>query len=196
MKNSIYQIQIELKGFRPRIWRRILIAADSALVDFNKIIQTTMGWTNTHLHQFIKNDTNYTLKMDFDDFWDDLNNVDYRTENLQVADLLQVENEKIIYEYDFGDGWEHVVTLEKILPKDDSIKTPICVAGRMNCPPEDCGGVWGYANILKILNQPDHEEYEDYLEWLGEDFNPKYFNKDEVNELLKMKDYGCDFAPY
>ncbi|HEW91988.1 MAG TPA: plasmid pRiA4b ORF-3 family protein [Thermotogaceae bacterium] len=189
MTDKIYQVQIALKGFKPKIWRRLLIHSDLLLSDFHKIIQTSMGWTNSHLHQFIKNRTFYTVKMQDDDLWGEMDNVDYR--NMKVSDLLKKEKDEVVYEYDFGDGWEHNIILEKILPLDTNTKHPICLTGKMNCPPEDCGGIWGYSNMLEILKDPDHEEYESYIEWLGEKFDPEDFNKDEVNELLREKDYGC-----
>ena len=191
MANKIYQIQVALKECKPKIWRRLLIPSNLLLSDLHKIIQTAMGWTNTHLHQFIKNRTYYTVKMEGDDMWDEMDNVDYK--KMKISDLLTKEKERISYEYDFGDGWQHEVILEKILPVDDTIKYPICLTGKMNCPPEDCGGVWGYENMLEILKQPKHEEYEELVEWLGdEDFDPEYFDKEEVNELLREKDYGCE----
>ena len=183
MTKKIYQVQIELKRFKPKIWRRILVPSDLLLSDFHRIIQTTMGWTNSHLHQFIKNRTFYTVRLQDDDFWDEHDSVDYK--KMKISDLLKKEKEKIIYEYDFGDGWEHDILLEKILPIDEKIKYPICLTGKMNCPPEDCGGVWGYSDMLEILKQPNHDEYESYIEWLGDKFDPAYFNKDEVNELLR-----------
>ncbi|MEN6618821.1 MAG: plasmid pRiA4b ORF-3 family protein [Rikenellaceae bacterium] len=189
MKKSIYQIQIALKGSKPKIWRRILVPSDLLLPDLHKIIQTTMGWTNSHLHQFIKDRTFYTVKMRGDDFWDELNNVDYK--KIKISDLLKEEKEKIVYEYDFGDGWEHDLLLEKILPVDEKLNYPVCLAGKMNCPPEDCGGVWGYSDMLEILKQPDHEEYDSYNDWLGEDFDPEHFDKDNVNAMLRTKGYGC-----
>jgi len=189
MTNKIYQIQIALKRFKPKIWRRLLIPSDLLLSDFHKVIQTSMGWTNSHLHQFIKNRTFYTVKMQDDDLWDEMDNVDYK--EMKISDLLKKEKDKIVYEYDFGDGWEHDIILEKILPPDNDTKHPICLTGKMNCPPEDCGGIWGYSDMLEILKDPDHEEYESYIEWLGEEFDPTYFDKDEVNELLREKDYGC-----
>lgn len=189
MTSKIYQIQIALKGFKPKIWRRLLVPSDLLLSDFHKIIQITMGWTNSHLHQFIKNRTFYTVRMQDDDLWDEMGNVDYK--KIKVSDLLKKEKEKIVYEYDFGDGWEHDIILEKILPIDRNTKYPICLTGKNNCPPEDCGGVWGYADMLEVLKDPEHEEYESYIEWLGEEFNPKYFDKEEVNKLLREKDYGC-----
>lgn len=190
MTNKIYQVQIALKGFKPKIWRRLLIPSDLLLSDFHKIIQTTMGWTNDHLHQFIKNRIYYSVRFHDDFMWDETYNIDYKKKKIRVKDLLMVEKEKIIYEYDFGDGWEHEIILEKILPVDEKIKYPICLTGKMSCPPEDCGGVWGYADMLEILKQPDHEEYESYMEWLGEEFDPEFFDKDTVNELLAEKGYG------
>jgi hypothetical protein len=189
MKNMIYQVQISLKDFKPKIWRRLLIPSDLLLSDFHKVIQTSMGWENSHLHQFIKDETFYTRRMADDILWHEMNNVDYQ--NIKVTDLLKKEKEIIIYEYDFGDSWEHIVLLEKILPFNQKTKLPYCVTGKMNCPPEDCGGVWGYADILEILRQPDHAEYESYLEWLGEEFDPEYFDKNVINKLLKKKDFGC-----
>jgi len=191
MANKIYQIQVALKECKPKIWRRLLIPSNLLLSDLHKIIQTAMGWTNTHLHQFIKNRTYYTVKMEGDDMWDEMDNVDYK--KMKISDLLTKEKERISYEYDFGDGWQHEVILEKMLPVDDTIKYPICLKGKMNCPPEDCGGVWGYENMLEILKQPKHEEYEELVEWLGgDDFDPEHFDKEEVNELLREKDYGCE----
>ncbi|MGB4204426.1 MAG: plasmid pRiA4b ORF-3 family protein [Bacteroidales bacterium] len=189
MAHKIYQIQISLKGSKPKIWRRLLVPSDLLLSDFHKIIQTTMGWTNSHLHQFIKNGIFYTKRMVDDDIWGGMSDVDYK--EIKISDLLKSEKEKIIYEYDFGDGWEHDIILEKILPVDNKINYPICVGGKMNCPPEDCGGIWGYFDLLDILKNPDDEEYENYIEWLGEEFDPEYFNKDEINELLNKTDYGC-----
>jgi hypothetical protein len=120
---------------------------------------------------------------------DDLNTKDYS--KLKVSDLLKKEKDQVVYEYDFGDSWEHNIILEKILEEDSRKYTPICLTGRNNCPPEDCGGVWGYYSLLETLQDPGHEEYENYLEWLGDDFDPKYFNKKEINEALQTTNFGC-----
>ena len=101
--------------------------------------------------------------------------------------MLKKEGKKIIYEYDFGDGWEHNVILETILPFDEKLEYPVCTAGKMNCPPEDYGGIWGYYNMLKILKNPGDEEYETYSEWLGEEFDPERFDQDEVNRMLQNR---------
>lgn len=189
MAKEIYQVKVSLNGSKPMIWRRLLIPSDLLLADFHKIIQTAMGWTNSHLHQFIKDRRFYTLKTADNDMWDEMDNVDYK--KIKVSALLKFEKGKILYEYDFGDGWEHDIVLEKILPFDDKMQVPTCLAGKMSCPPEDCGGVWGYADMLQILKNPKHVEYESYMEWLGGDFKPEDFDKDEVNKLLKKRHYGC-----
>jgi hypothetical protein len=182
MTKKIFQIQIALKGFKPKIWRRILVPSDLLLSDFHMVIQITMGWTNSHSYQFIKNRTFSTLRRQDDDSWNELDNVDYK--KMKISDLLKKEKEKIVYEYDFGDSWEHVIILEKILPIDNNLKYPFCLTGKMNCPPEDCGGVWGYSDMLEVLKDPDHEEYESYIEWLGEEFDPEFFDKNKINKLL------------
>ena len=88
-------------------------------------------------------------------------------------------------EYDFGDGWTHRITLQKILPQDPRVRLPACVAGKRQCPPEDCGGIWGFYEKLRILEDPDDEEYEDIREWMGDDFDPDDFSVDEVNAQLR-----------
>jgi len=160
-----------------------LIQSDLLLSDFHSVIQIVMGWENSHLHQFIKNKTFYAERMKDDWTWGDLKNVDYK--NLKISDLLNKEKDKIEYEYDFGDSWFHDVLLEKILPADNKVKYPVCMDGRLVCPPEDSGGIWGYKSLLEILKNPKSEEYEEYLEWLGGEFDPEHFDKDEVNKVLK-----------
>jgi hypothetical protein len=122
-----------------------------------------------------------------DDLWYEMDNVDY--EGMKISDLLKKEKEKIIYEYDFGDGWEHDIILEKILPFDNKKVYPICIKGKMSCPPEDCGGAWGYANMLKILKQPDHEEYESYIQWLGGVIDPHDFDAEGINNVLTERGF-------
>jgi hypothetical protein len=123
-----------------------------------------------------------------DDLWGDMDVIDYS--KIKISDLLKKEKDKIVYEYDFGDSWEHDIILEKVVNNGINKNTPICLAGKNNCPPDDCGGIWGYANMLEIIKHPDHEEYEDYIDWLEEEFDPKYFDKNEINEMLKTQNYG------
>lgn len=197
MPKQIYQIKMALKGSKPNIWRRVLMPSDLPLGDVHQIIQTTMGWDNYHLHQFLKDRNYYTVRAPGETDWDIMDSIDYKKMKLKLSNLLKAEKDKMVYEYDFGDGWAHDIILEKILPVDPKIKYPVCTAGKMNCPPEDCGGIWGYANMLEILKNPEHEEYNEYLEWLGEEFDPAFFDIAEVNELLQEKNYGCfDLSPF
>ena len=127
--------------------------------------------------------------MENDDFGDFDNSIDYKA--IKLSDLLKAAEDKISYEYDFGDGWDHTVLLEEILSIDEKGVYPICLDGKMNCPIEDSGGIAGYQHMLAVLKDPKHEEYNDFMEWLGGDLDPAYFERDEVNEMLGMKDYGC-----
>lgn len=184
MSKQIYQIQISLVNSKPKIWRRFLTASDISLKDLHKIIQTVMGWTNSHLHQFEIGTISYAPKeFEVGDTED--------SAKVKLYSVLFEESQKIRYEYDFGDGWIHDIVLEKILPFDQMVKLPLCTDGKGNCPPEDCGGIWGYKDLLSIISDPKHEEYEEMVEWLGEDFNPDFFDLVTVNRLLKKKNFGC-----
>jgi hypothetical protein len=184
MTGQIFQIQISLQGSKPKIWRRILVKPEITLVDFHKIIQTVMGWTNSHLHLFQQGRNSYSPE-EFE--VEDTKN----SRKVTLNSLLKKEKDKIKYEYDFGDGWQHDILLEKILPSDKTMPIPSCIDGKGNCPPEDCGGIWGYEEIKKILVNSKHEQYEETMEWLGGEFDPDYFDKNKINEILKNPDYGC-----
>jgi len=92
---------------------------------------------------------------------------------------------KLTYDYDFGDGWRHTIEVQKILDPDPDVKYSLCQAGKRACPPEDCGGPWGYEGLLEALENPDDEEYADRLEWLGDEFDPEAFDADKVNAVLR-----------
>jgi hypothetical protein len=185
---NIFQLKITLNDISPPIWRRIHVNSDTLLFDLHKIIQTTMGWTNSHLHQFVYNDRLY-CNPEYEEEWDDSRQVDYS--KVRLDKILLSVNQHIIYEYDFGDGWEHIIELEKIIPVDIKMKHPICIDGKRNCPPEDCGGPGGYEDLLEAIKNPENEEYESMLEWVGDDFDSEYFDKNETNEVLRQKDFGC-----
>ncbi len=99
----------------------------------------------------------------------------------KIPDYFSMGNKLVDYIYDFGDNWEHIIKLEKIFPRDKNVDYPICIAGKRACPPEDCGGIWGYENFLEIINDPDNEEYEDMIEWVGGEFDPEHFDVKEVS---------------
>jgi len=181
--SSVYQLKITLAYAKPPIWRRIEVASDTKLDTLAMIILAAMGWENAHLHQFIVGETYYSMP----DPYGMTESLDERKYTL--AQILPEEKAKCIFEYDFGDGWQHEVLVEKILPREPKTTYPRCTAGKMACPPEDCGGVWGYMNLVEILKDPEHDEHESYVEWLGlesgEDFDPKEFYVEEVNAHLR-----------
>ncbi|MFL5804284.1 MAG: plasmid pRiA4b ORF-3 family protein [Roseiflexaceae bacterium] len=179
--DGIYQLKVTLKGIRPPIWRRILLEPDTRLDRLHHILQDVMGWYDAHLHQFSVGRTLYGVPDSDFDFGPEVE------DETQVA-LGQVApraKSKLTYEYDFGDGWEHELLVEKVLPADPAARYPICVAGARACPPEDCGGVWGYADLLETIQNPDHPEHEEMLEWLGGEFDPEAFDLDAINRQLK-----------
>jgi len=183
--DDAYQLKITLNDVYPDIWRRFVVEADIKLPDLHKVIQTVMGWDNAHLHIFRIDKKLYSLPdEEFDGPY-----VDYR--KIRLNQVVTAEKQKFFYDYDFSDGWEHTIVLEKILPKDEGAHYPLCVDGERNCPPDDCGGPYGYMGLQKTIADPRHEEYEEMMEWLGGDFDPEEFYLDDINEMLQEKDYGC-----
>lgn len=177
---SIYQIKISLIGLKPPIWRTVLVPSDLGLEDFHDVIQIVMGWTDSHLHQFIANNVFYGIPDD--DFGMGMEIED--ESKYKLSQLLSKEKDIITYEYDFGDSWEHKILLEKILPFDTKTNLPVCIKGKRACPPEDCGGVWGYEELLETISNIEHPEHEDMLEWLGGEFDPEEFDLAEINDDL------------
>ena len=179
-----YQLKITLNHIKPVIWRRFIVDSNIKLPDLHKVIQTVMGWTNSHLHQFVK-DKKFYSEPEEDSH---SKYIDYR--KIRLNQIVSNEKESFLYEYDFGDGWEHKIILEKIL-KNHKQKYPTCVDGKRNCPPEDCGGPFGYENLLDALTNSKHEDHKEMMEWIGGGFDTEYFDIEEINEMLKEKDYGC-----
>ena len=175
-----YQLKVTLNGAKPPIWRRILVPSDIQLGKLHIVLQVVMGWTNSHLHQFVSGRTFYGIHDDEFSF-----EMEVEDENkYKLNQLLKSEKDALIYEYDFGDGWEHKIVLEKILPHENDKQLPRCIKGKRACPPEDCGGIWGYQGLLDILKDPEHQEYEDMVEWLDGEFDSEAFSIDEINERL------------
>lgn len=180
---EIYQLKIQLNDIRPPIWRRLLISSTSSLEDFHHAIQIVMGWTNSHLHQFVCGSSRYGKidpESDIDPGFTLHDEI-----NFKVKDLLKKEDDSILYEYDFGDGWEHKMTLEKILPYKKDQTLPFCIKGKRACPPEDVGGVFGYFDFLEKWSNEDHPEHKDMREWAGDHFESESFSPSETNEILR-----------
>jgi hypothetical protein len=180
---KIYQVKITLDSIRPPIWRRVLIPAQTTLPVLHQIIQTVMGWHNCHLHSFEVGENSYTEhNPDFDtDDWSE------SEEGVRLARIAPAVGRKFRYDYDFGDGWTHTVLVEKILPAEPGRTYPVCLKGKRACPPEDCGGPYGYPNLLEALADPAHEEHEQMQEWVGEYFDPEAFDLEFINTRLRSQ---------
>jgi hypothetical protein len=178
-KAQIYQIKVTLNESKPPIWRRILVSGDATLENLHYILQVAMGWTNSHMHQFIVGQTyigqphpDYGLEM--------------RDERrVKLGQIAPGEGATFRYEYDFGDSWLHNLLVEKVLEPEPGRQYPMCVQGERACPPEDVGGVWGYEGFLEAIGDPDHPEHEDYIEWIGGEFDAEEFDLDAVNAALR-----------
>jgi len=179
----VYQLKITIKGRKPPIWRRVQVSGNITLHRLHMILQSVMGWTNSHLYRFDIAGIEYSLPDPFEDDFYALHFVDSRRTRLNK--VVPGEKARFSYEYDFGDSWEHDILIGKILPVEPGAQYPVCLTGKRACPPEDCGGIWGYADLLKIICDPVHEEYEGMREWLGGSFDPEEFNIDEINRSLE-----------
>ena len=177
---EVLQIRVELLGIEPRIWRRILVGGECTFWGLHVAIQDAMGWTDSHLHVFRIHDpaTGQMRYIGLPTEDDDLN-FEPGWEHL-VTEAMSAKQPQAVYEYDFGDSWEHAVVLEEVLPADGQGECPRCVAGERACPPEDVGGVPGYEDFVEAIGDPEHEEHGEYLAWAGGAFDPEQFDPRDV----------------
>jgi len=174
----IIQFKISLADIKPPIWRRVLVPDTMTLGDMHNVIQVAMGWWDSHMHEFEVNGVTYG-SLDDESFYEVLDEWE-----APLSSLALREKQRIKYTYDFGDDWKHNVVVEKFRPVDASLNYPLCVAGKRACPPEDCGGPWGYAEFLETIDDPENPDQEEMLEWVGGDFDPEEFDVEETNEML------------
>jgi hypothetical protein len=179
----IYQLKVVLLGSKPPIWRRLQVPGHANLGWLHGVLQTAMGWTNSHLHHFLTREACYSDTRHHEDmgFGGEPDRDEAKAMLMQVA---PIQGAQFGYEYDFGDSWEHEITLEKILPSAAGT-VAVCLDGARACPPEDCGGIWGYANLLKILKNRKHPEHKDMKEWIGGSFDAEAFDPVHVNLWLR-----------
>jgi len=181
--DQVCQFKITLKGTRPPVWRRIQVPETYTLWDLHVAIQDVMEWDDYYLHLFEMIDPSTAMKVEvgipeevYGEWGETLPGWKEK-----IVDWFTMENRKTDYTYDFGDNWEHKIELEKILPREKSVKYPICVKGRRACPPEDCGGIWGYEEFLEAMKDPKHEQHKEMMDWIGGKFDPEHFNPEEVH---------------
>lgn len=180
-EGNILRFKATLKHSGPKIWRRFDIPDTCLLGELHVVLQIIMGWEDCHMHEFEIGKRR--IGAPGPGFFGEDEEV-INENNLSLADLGLRTKQKFVYTYDFGDGWEHEVQLEKILAPEPGAKYPVCIEGEMACPPEDCGGIGGYYNLLEALADSKNEEHEELLEWIGGRFDPKAFSLVGVNKAL------------
>ncbi|MEK6947549.1 MAG: plasmid pRiA4b ORF-3 family protein [Nanoarchaeota archaeon] len=182
---QIIQLKITLEGIFPKIWRRFLVKDNITFQKLHDIIQIVMGWGNYHLYGFYVDKEKIGLP---DPHFD---NEQLNAKKIKIKDKLSVK-QKFGYVYDFGDNWEHMLTVEKILD-DKETAIPVCLEGERAGPPEDCGSYPGYYELMNIRGNKKHPEYKERIvEWLGEDFDFEKFNLNEINKELLIQNTKID----
>ena len=184
-----FQFKIQLKDIsQPPVWRRVLVPKDFTFDRLHEVIQAAFGWENYHLYEFSPQGigSNPSITDPNGNDWDE---PDMDASETKLNEIFTKEKQTYIYTYDFGDSWEHKITLEKITD-DNSSKKAACIGGEGACPPEDCGGVWGYESFLKIISDSQHPEYEGMREWAGLEEGETWedvagFNLEYVNEAVE-----------
>jgi hypothetical protein len=186
-RNVIVQIKVKLLGVtKPPVWRRLQLRADTRLDHLHEIIQAAFGWQNYHMHVFSFGEEEFGVpdpELGFND-----------ERKVTLGELLGGVGERFRYTYDFGDDWEHDIVIEDVLEADPETHYPVLVAAKGACPPEDCGGPWGYANLREILADPRHDEHREMLAWLGLDdaseFDPAAVPAEDIDYELALSGAG------
>ena len=181
--NKVYQFKITLMETKPPVRRRILVPESYTFYDLHVAIQDVMGWTDSHLHCFEKRNSrtrygDFEVRIDCTYATDEYKhegNIVYDTET-PITDYFKKKHDKLFYTYDFGDNWEHELVLEDILSKDTKKKYPICLDGKLACPPEDCGSIPGYYQCIQAIKDKKDKEL---LEWIG-DWDSEHFDPKEI----------------
>jgi len=180
--NSIFNLKIRLLDLEPAIWRRFSVSGDIKLNELHEVIQVVMGWMGGHLHEFQIGNQLYECP-EFDSDFEDSEAADER--EVRLSDVVKKTGTRFAYVYDFGDDWQHELLVETISSPKKGVKYPVCLEGERSCPPEDCGGPWGYMDFLEAILNPHHEEHDYLLEWIGGSFDPEEFDIGPINEQLQ-----------
>lgn len=173
-----YELKVTLRGVRPPVWRRVKVRSDITLEDFHRVLQVVMGWTDNHMHAFRAVGRKAKTRAG--------QATVERPEERQTRldDFLRKPKDRMVYEYDFGDGWEHEILLERVADHPAGARYPWVLGGARACPPEDVGGVGGYARFLEAMREPRHPEHVEMMEWHGGPFDPAAFDAQALNRAF------------
>ncbi|CAN5822608.1 plasmid pRiA4b ORF-3 family protein [soil metagenome] len=184
--SDIIQLDISLHKSNPLIHRTVLVKKETSFFELHHIIQIVMGWQNYHLFEF--NLDGYRIGV----IEENQKNNGYGSDQIICAnttilsDILSSENDVFNYTYDLGDCWLHEISMSMVSSREGVTSYPVCVDGELNCPPEDCGGIIGFYNILTVILDNKHPEYKKTRKWVGKKYDPLIFNKDKINKQLKQ----------
>ncbi|RLD59059.1 MAG: plasmid pRiA4b ORF-3 family protein [Bacteroidetes bacterium] len=181
MSVNVLQLKVSLQRIEPPIWRRLEVKDNISFYELHHVIQIAMGWWNAHLFEFSID--NYKIGITDGDM---VAEGTLESKEVKLSRLIDTEKKKFRYLYDFGDNWEHEIEVEKISPMVNGKSYPSCTGGERNCPPEDILGFPGYMNLLNVMKDKNNPEYHGMLEWLGEEFDPEYFDLKETNGELQF----------
>lgn len=180
--HTVYQLRIELQHIEPLIWRRILVPETLKLAKLDRIVQAAMGWTNSHLHDWHIGQQRYGVP---DDEWVGSGSM-FDERKFTIGQVLGGQVKTFDYNYDFGDGWDHRITVEECLPIQAGRNDwAMCLAGENACPPENVGGPAGYMDFLQAMRDPNQQQHADYWRWWGGPFDPNAFSINAANMMIR-----------
>jgi hypothetical protein len=172
-----FQIKVTLRDVKPAIWRRLIVPSDILLPALHEVLQAAVGWSNCHLHLFrVRNRV-------FAPPCDEFEPIGQDSHDVSLAQIAPRKGSRVVYEYDFGDGWSHDIIVEDVV--DGRCPSVRCLKGRRRCPPEDCGGPWGYAELCEALADPTHERHDELREWFPDGFDPEAFDVVETDAIVR-----------
>ena len=178
--STVHQLKATIVGTKPPVWRRVVVSSDSTLAELHDVLQAAFGWWDCHLHEFEFGRVRYGI--DDGEGWGD----PPKDEQRAVLSRVAKKGSSFVYVYDFGDDWRHKVVVEGIVEAVPGVSYPTCVGGRRACPPEDCGGVWGFHQMLDVLADPTDEEHDSMLEWVGGAFDPAAFDPADFGHRVEL----------
>ena len=181
MQNSIVELRVVLLGTKPSIYRTIQMSTNATFYHLHLVLQEAFDWYDAHLHAFMINGEEIGNN-DISEFDDD-NVLDEHM--ITLKEKLHVEKQKFIYLYDFGDSWEHQITVAKLIEPKEGMFYPRCIRGARNTPPEDCGGIWGFEEFKEIMSDKSHPQHKEMKEWYEEEYDSDYFSKVDLNARYK-----------
>lgn len=177
----VHRLKVTLREVKPPVWRRIEVPSSIKLSELAPVLEAAMGWLGGHLHSFEIAGVRYETPDD-DDFGFPIAEDERK---VRLREVLPVVKSKMQWSYDFGDGWKHDVWVEAIEARRNDVVYPVCIDGKRACPPEDCGGPWGYGDLLAALGDPAHDDHEQMTEWAPPGFDAEGFDADEATETMR-----------